>query len=306
MKILITAVGRRVQLVNHFKKYFEVIGVDCSEMAPASYFTDYFFVVPPCSDFGYKKAILDVCIKENIDIIVSVHDQECIILDDIRDELKKLGVVLMLPEKRVLDICNDKWQTYKFFMENGIDSPKSFLIPDEASARFPLFIKPRVGMGSQNSYKVDTEEELGFYYSHIFNPIIQQYVEGTEYTLDCICDNDGNVISIVPRLRMEVKAGEVQKSKAVKDEQIIQKGKEVCEKLKYMGPLTIQCFKTGTGEILFTEINPRMGGGVPLSIEAGVEYGRIFEDMVSGRKVKPIIGCFNELTMLRYDEAVFI
>jgi len=161
-------------------------------------------------------------------------------------------------------------------------------------------------MGSQHSYKISTKEELDFYYSRIHNPIIQSYIEGTEYTLDCICDNDSQVISVVPRMRIEVKAGEVQKSKTVNDMQIIQKGKEICEKLGYKGPLTIQCFKAGTGEILFTEINPRMGGGVPLTFEAGVEYGRIFADMVSGRKVEPIIGNFKELTMLRYDEAVFI
>jgi len=228
------------------------------------------------------------------------------VLDDIRNELRKLGVLLMLPDKKVLDICNDKLETYKFFVENGIDSPESCLKPNEVSSGFPLFIKPRVGMGSQHSYKISTKEELDFYYSRIHNPIIQSYIEGTEYTLDCICDNDSQVISVVPRMRIEVKAGEVQKSKTVNDMQIIQKGKEICEKLGYKGPLTIQCFKAGTGEILFTEINPRMGGGVPLTFEAGVEYGRIFADMVSGRKVEPIIGNFKELTMLRYDEAVFI
>jgi len=306
MRMLITAVGRRIQLVKHFKKHFEVIGADCSNLAPASHFVDCFFVVPPCSDLEYKKAIVDICIKENVDMVVSVHDQECMVLDDIREELKKLGVFLMLPDKRVLDICNDKWETYRFFIENGIDSPESFLKPDKVTSGFPLFIKPRVGMGSQNAYKIDTDEELEFHFSHIHNPIIQQYIEGTEYTLDCICDNDGQVISVVPRVRIEVKSGEVQKSRAVKNEQIIQKGKEVCEKLRYRGPLTIQCFKTVMGEVLFTEINPRMGGGVPLTFEAGVEYGRIFEDMVSRRKVEPIIGNFRELTMLRYDEAVFI
>lgn len=306
MKMLITAVGRRVQLVRHFKKYFEVVGADCSDLAPASYFTDCFYVVPACSDFRYKKAIVDICLKENVKLVVSVHDQECMVLDDIRYELEKLGVVLMLPDKRVLDICNDKWETHKFFVDNGIDSPESYLKPNEVSSSFPLFIKPRVGMGSQYSYKIDTEEELKFYCTYIHNPIIQKYIEGAEYTLDCICDNDGKVISVVPRLRMEVKSGEVQKTRTVKDEHIIQKGKEVCEKMGYRGPLTIQCFKTGTGEILFTEINPRMGGGVPLSFEAGVEYGRIFENMVSGRKVEPIIGRFKELTMLRYDEAVFV
>lgn len=306
MKMLITAVGRRVQLVRHFKKHFEVIGVDCSNIAPASYFTDSFFVVPSCLDPGYKKAILDICIKESIDLVVSVHDQECMVLDDIRDELEKLGVFLMLPGKRALDICNDKWKTYMFFAENGFDTPESFLEFSETAPVFPLFIKPRVGMGSQNSHKIATKEELDFYYSHIHNPIIQKYVEGVEYTLDCICDNDGSVICVVPRVRMEVKAGEVQKSRIVRDEKIIQKGKEVCEKLNYRGPLTIQCFKTEAGRIIFTEINPRMGGGVPLSFEAGVDYGRIFEDMVTGRKVEPIIGKFNELTMLRYDEAVFI
>ena len=53
------------------------------------------------------------------------------------------------------------------------------------------------------------------------NYIFQEYKQGDEYTVDVFIDKKGNVISIVPRLRIEVRAGEVNKAKTIKDKDII-------------------------------------------------------------------------------------
>ena len=74
---------------------------------------------------------------------------------------------------------------------------------------------------------------------------------------------------------------------------------------KAIGPMNIQCIVDNTDEIKFIEINPRFGGGVPLTFESGVDYGKIFDHMVSGKKIQPIIGEFEELIMLRFDDAVY-
>jgi carbamoyl-phosphate synthase large subunit len=161
-------------------------------------------------------------------------------------------------------------------------------------------------MGSQQAFKVNNTEELYFYFNRIKNPIVQEFVEGKEYTIDCICGMDGRPVSVVPRERLEVRAGEVSKSRTCKDAAIIDAAVDVCEKLGAIGPITIQCIKTAQGDIKFIEINPRVGGGVPLTFEAGVDYGTILKKMAMGEKVEPLIGQFKEITMLRYDEAVFI
>ncbi len=306
MKLLVTAIGKRVQLIKYFKKHFTVVGADCSKLAPASFYADHFCFISPCNNPGYVEGIIDICRKYEIDIILPLYEKEFYVLDSVRDKLKENGTFLMLSEKRVLDICSDKWETYQFFINNNISTPESFIDRSEVNMQFPMFIKPRRGMGSYNSFNVNDMEEFNFYYGRVPNPIIQERLTGIEYTMDCLSDPDGRAISVVPRERLEVRAGEVSKTRTVKDMELIEQTKFLLEKLGSIGPTTVQCFKTVDGEIKYTEINARVGGGVPLAMEAGIDYGKVFMDFINGRKSELQLGNFKELTMLRYDEAVFI
>lgn len=306
MKLLVTAIGKRVQLIKYLKRHFSVIGVDCSNLAPAAFHVDHFCMVPPCGSIGYKEEIIDLCRKHDIDILLPLYEEEFYVLDSVRDELGRNGTFLMLSDRRVLDICSDKWHTYQFFIRNNINTPASFIDRSEINLPFPLFIKPRRGMGSYNSFSVHNVEELDFYCTRMPDPIMQEKLSGTEYTMDCISDLEGKVISVVPRERLEVRAGEVSKTRTVKDMELIGQTTVILEKLGSIGPTTVQCFRTEEGKIKFTEINSRVGGGVPLAIEAGIDYGEVFMNLLRGNKIEIKQGDFKELTMLRYDEAVFI
>ncbi|ADK14067.1 hypothetical protein CLJU_c09990 [Clostridium ljungdahlii DSM 13528] len=78
------------------------------------------------------------------------------------------------------------------------------------------------------------------------------------------------------------------------------------ENIKVIGPYTIQCKVTEDDKIKYIEVNPRLGGGVPLTFKAGVDYGKYFNMMARGEEIEPVIGKFEEVTMIRYDEAIFI
>lgn len=312
MKVLFTAIGRRVQLIEHFKKYHRVTGVDIEELVPAKYFVDAFYKVPKWNDKDYIDNLLNICQKEKIDMLIPLFEREFTLLCENREKFNEIGTVLILSSKRIIEIFNDKWESYKFFMSNNIDTPMTYSKQELKDCNFPLIIKPTDGAGSKNVFKIKDEKELNFFIDYIENPIIQEFVEGTEYTIDVLCDLDGNVISIVPRQRIEVRAGEVSKGRTVKDMAIIERTLELCNKLKIdenikpIGPLTIQCIVDLKGNIKFIEVNPRFGGGVPLSFEAGVAYAELLRKMVKGEEILPIIGEFKELTMLRYDEAIYI
>ncbi len=312
MKVLFTAIGRRVQLIKHFKEYHRVIGVDIEELVPAKYFVDAFYKVPKWNDKDYLDVLLSICEKERVDMIIPLFEKEFISLCENRKKFNEVGTALILSDKKIIETFNDKWKSYKFFMSNNIDTPKTYNKQNLRDYSFPLIIKPTDGAGSKSVFKVNNDKELSFFIDYIENPIIQEYVEGTEYTIDVLCDLDGNAISIVPRQRIEVRAGEVSKGRTVKDMAIIERTLELCNKLKIdenikpIGPLTIQCIVDLKGNIKFIEVNPRFGGGVPLSFEAGVAYAELLRKMVKGEEILPIIGEFKELTMLRYDEAVYI
>ncbi|SCG81918.1 carbamoyl-phosphate synthase large subunit [Proteiniborus sp. DW1] len=317
MRILLTAIGKRVQLIKHLKKINYVVGVDSGDLAPAKFFVDSFFKVPPCNDKEYVNVILSICKNEKIDMLIPLYEKEFLILDSNRHKFKEVGTFLLLSDSSVLEICNDKWNTFNFFKENNINTPKTYLLEEikenqNITISYPVIIKPRDGMGSRGIFYANNRDELLHTISSLSGYIIQEKVEGTEYTLDIFCDFDGQVISIVPRQRLEVRAGEVSKSKAVKDIRLIDVALNLVNKLnsskgyKAIGPMNIQCIVDKNGEIKFIEINPRFGGGVPLSFEAGVDYGQILCDLISGKKIEPFIGGFEELTMLRFDDAVYI
>ena len=308
--ILITAIGKRVQLIKHLKQNFRIVGIDASILNPAKNFTDIFYQVPKYTQENYVEELMKICLKENVKMIIPLFEKEFLTLLKFKDEFENKGIKLLLSDKKVIEICNGKFYTYEFFKNWGIKTPKSYIIEELAGLQeFPLIIKPEDGMGSEGVYKVHNEKELLFFYKCVNNPIIQEFIQGTEYTVDVLCDFNGKVISVVPRERLEIRAGEVSKSRTVKNENIIKKTVELIEKLNkegvVIGPITVQCIVNETG-IYFIEINPRFGGGVPLSFEAGVDYGKYLSQMLERKEVKSIIGEFKEITMLRYDEAVFI
>lgn len=305
--ILITAIGKRVQLIKHLKKSFRVVGIDASVYNPASNFVDKFYKIPKFDEVGYIDSIINICKKENIKLLIPLYEKEFNLLCNYKSNLAEFGVKLLLSDSNIIDICNNKLNTYNFFKKHKILTP--IIYKDNVVQGFPMIVKPIDGMGSYEVYKVKNYKEMIFFKNYVQNSILQQFIEGIEYTVDVLCDFEGDIISIVPRQRIEVRAGEVVKSKTVKDKDIIAKTKEIIEALNkegnVIGPITIQCILNEKG-IYFIEINCRFGGGVPLTFEAGVNYGYYLSQMIDNKKQDNIIGKFKEIIMLRYDEAIFI
>ena len=150
----------------------------------------------------------------------------------------------------------------------------------------PAFIKPKDGSSSINAFRVETEEELKIYAGHVADYIVQPFVGGREYTIDIFCNWDGEPLSIVPRERLQVRAGEVSKSKICMDEIMIKEGKKLCEAYKPCGPLTVQLIRDSQGTDWFLEINPRYGGGAPLSMKAGARSAETVLRLLDGERVE--------------------
>ena len=172
-----------------------------------------------------------------------------------------------------LEICSvmfDKKKSEQWFVDNGIAIPKSYQPNDELE--FPIIIKPRRGSASQGIEIINSWEE----WKKVKYPgdyVIQHYIEDkTEYTVDCYVSQKGEIISVVPRERLVVAGGEVMNSKTLHDEQLEQQSRKILKTGNFRGPNTIQFIKDNkTGEVFVMEINPRLGGGVIASIEAGAD-----------------------------------
>lgn len=316
--ILFTSIGRRVWLVQHFGEVLsdlglerKLIGADMLLSAPAMHVVDRKHQVCSVTDENYIPQLLDICEKEDINLLIPLIDHELLGLAESKERFEEVGTTALISDPDVIRIAMDKYNTHKFLTENGFDAPEVIDV-DEALNRddieYPLLMKPARGSASIGVTKIESKDELGFFKDQIPNPILQEYLDGYEHTLDVLVDFDGKVRCVVPRKRLEVRAGEVSKGVTVKNEMIIETGKKVVEALKgALGPITVQGFLTGDGKFKLTEINPRFGGGHPLAIAAEADYPRWIIEMMLGRDPEiKLDGWENGVVMLRYDEAIFV
>lgn len=313
--ILILSAGRRVELIECFKKArkklkidSKIVAVDISDTASAIYFADCFYIIPRILEEGYIDALIEICNKEKISLIIPTIDTELLKLSKNREKIEKeTGAKVLLSDDDVIKICRNKHLSQKFFEENGFRVPRQITEDDlkKKNYKFPLFIKPFDGSSSYNAYKVNNEEELKFFRNYVENPIIQEFMSGVEYSVDVFADFDSNPITIVPRERIQTRSGEVSKGRIVKDREIIEDVKKLIGVLKPIGHITVQCMRTDDG-IKYIEINPRFGGGVPMSIEAGADSAENLYRLLAGEKL-----CYNEdyrdkITFTRFEKSIML
>ena len=136
--------------------------------------------------------------------------------------------------------------------------------------------------------------------------IVQPFIEGTEYTVDAFCDFEGNPVLITPRVRLAVRSGEVLKTKICQDKTIIAEMNKIIESFKPCGPITVQLIRDfKTGDDYFIEINPRYGGGAPLSMKAGADSSEVMLKLLSGQKIEYIEEAAEEGAIYsRFDQSI--
>lgn len=315
INVLILSAGRRVELVRCFKEARDSLGLkgkvlaaDISKTAPAIYHADNHRIIPKISSDEFIEAIITVCKEEKIDLIVPTIDTELEKLSNNKELIEvNTNAKVLVSREEVIKICRDKYSTQKFFESNGFEMPRLIDKKDieNKNYKFPLFIKPLNGSSSINTFKVNNLKELEFFLEYVPEPIVQEFIEGDEFTIDVFTDFNSNPITIVPRQRLATRGGEVAKGVTKKDREIIAEIKRIIEVLKPIGHITVQCMKTKNG-IKFIEINPRFGGGAPISIKAGANSPMNLYKLLLEEKLNYNEDYEENLLALRHDEAVFL
>lgn len=294
MNILFTSVGRRVELVQQFhqaadvlKTELKIIGVDISETAPALFFCDKARRICRINDPRYLEELLAICVEEQVQLVIPTIDTDLLLLAKHRRDFEEKGIRVLISAPDKVAICRDKNQTSRYFMSLGLSSPEA--VNDVALYRqgFPAFIKPKDGSSSINAYKVETEDELNTYAKHIGDYVIQPFVSGVEYTVDVLCGFEGRPIYVTSRKRLLVRSGEVIKTEINNDPQIVSEILALIDDFKPYGPITVQLIRNTTDDKdYFIEINPRFGGGSPLSMKAGADSAQALIKLMQGGNVE--------------------
>ena len=303
--VLFTCAGQRVDIVTAFKAAgATTVAADASPLAPALYHADRLAVVPAVEDPDYLRAVRHLVLTHRIDVIVPLHDLDQPKLAHARGELDAL---VLLPEAEVVELMADKYMAHRFFESRGIGSPPTWL-PDElpAAPPFPVLVKARRGYGSRDIYLARERDELEFFLKRTPVPsIVQATCEGSEFSIDVLCDLAGRCLNAIPRTMIESKGGESIKGATVDDAGLVDLGQTVAEALPVKGPAAIQCFREPDGTYRVTDTNPRFGGAFPLPLAAGGRYPELVLALVGGHRPPPRVGEFRAgVVMTRFPANV--
>lgn len=314
--ILVTSAGKRVELVKAIKNTaHDLLGSNVKiyttdmnpAMAPAGYVSDECIKVPRVTDESYPQILRDICYKYSVGLLIPTIDTELVLLSELYDEFKAQGTHIAISDITFIHQCRDKRLINKFFEQHDISIPTPV---DKYDPTFPCFAKPYDGSLSTNIHVLRGPEDLTKEISEDPKLMFMEYIDKNvykEFTVDMYYGIDGKVKSIVPRLRIEIRAGEINKGVTRKNSIIAYLRSRLGHLDGVRGVICLQLFyDEASGDIKAIEINPRFGGGYPLSYEAGANYIEyLIREYLLGHNLEYDESWKDNFLMLRYDAAIF-
>lgn len=313
--ILITSAGRRVELVQAFKNELATLlplsSLHAIDMKPnlsaACQVADYSNACPRVTSENYIDFLLDYCIKNNIGLVIPTIDTELLTLANYRDLFQQYNISICISDSNLIENCRDKRKTGIIFQEKNIRYPEIYL---KDQLKFPCFAKPYNGSCSIGAKPIQTLENLDDETFNNSDMIFMELIDKSysEYTIDAYYNRNSQLKCLVPRKRLEVRAGEI--SKGITCNNFMYN--DLIEKLAYLkgarGCLTIQFFvNEDEKKYIGLEINPRFGGGYPLSYAAKANYPLwLIREYLLHKSIDFFQNWEDNLLMLRYDAKILV
>jgi carbamoyl-phosphate synthase large subunit len=301
--ILLTAAGKRYDIVSCFARLTTTIVADASPLAPAQYAAQVRETVPRMDDPAYVPALAAICERHGVGAVLPLTDLDIEILARAREA----GTLpALVPSAEVAAATYDKYETHRLLGALGLPSPPTVLPEDDLSALdYPVMVKPRRGSGARSIHLARSEDEARFFIEYVAEPVmVQRAMSGPEISIDCLGDGDGRCLNAIPRTMLESRGGESIKGAVIDDAEMIALGRLVVEALGLRGPATIQVFRDPDAGLGITDVNARFGGAFPAPAYAalpGRTYPELIVAMAAGRTVEPHVGEFNAgMTFTRY------
>lgn len=316
MNIIITSAGQRVSLVRSFQTEIKLLGLESKVytadlnpiLAPACHVSYQSFEVPEVTDEEYIYKLLDLCTENNIKLVIPTIDTELMILSKSRSRFSDHGIHILVSDPSFIEKCRDKRKTNHLFLDHNIQVPKQYSVENLA---YPVFVKPCDGSRSEGIFIAKDESDITDEHLNNKKLMFMEYISNKQYdefTVDCYYDKYHDLKCVVPRQRLVVRAGEVNKALTRKNI-IVDKFKENLSKVPgARGCLTIQVFLDKKNQVMKgIEINPRFGGGYPLTYLSGANYTKwVIKEYLLNQEVDEFYDWQNNLLMLRYDAEVLV
>jgi carbamoyl-phosphate synthase large subunit len=319
VNIIVSSAGRRVDLMNCFRESLSELGIagriialDATPYSAAAQLADDFYLMPRCTDPNFIAEVQQICEKEEVHLVVPTLDTELPAYAAAREGFRNQGTEIAISSPETVAICYNKILTHEWLVAKGLPVPRQatphVVLENPRDWTLPLIVERIDGNGSLGVHAVTSFEELAALVSKSNGTIVREYIEGAEHTINVFVNHQGRCLCAVPQFRMEIRGGEVSKGVTVKNREMIELANTIVENMPgAYGALNVQCFSTASGDLKVIEINARFGGGYPLAHRAGAPITRwLIEEILGREPQEPVESWEDGLTMLRYDEAVFV
>lgn len=237
--------------------------------------------------------------KYRITMVLPFVDPAILVANHLK--VQESNVFVPVSSEEMCKTMFDKVLSAEWFEKYGVKHPDTYT---KDTISYPAIFKPRKGSASKGifvAYSVENHKDV-----NLDDYLVQQYIEGgKEYTVDCYVAQDGRVLSVVPRVRLETAGGEVVRSMTVRNEAIIKESRSILATKNLIGPVTLQFISNREEtEFYIMEINPRLGGGVVTSIGAGSGILNMLLDEYEGKRAEASDEWKENTIMTRYFKEV--
>lgn len=317
MNILISSAGRRVSLVRAFQKELKKIYPDAKVFAAdanpvlssACQIADGNFKVPRLNNDNYLSILIKECKQREISLLIPTIDTELLLLAQNKKVLKDNGIEAVISSEDFVQKCRDKREIHTFFDEKGVHRADEY---EKDNYSLPLFIKPTDGSRSVDTFLIKSKDDFIPYHFENEKLMFLKYIDHElhdEFTCDMYFDKNHQLKTVVPRKRIEVRDGEVYKA-VTSNNVLVPYLKDTLGHIEgARGCLTAQFFVHQTYDTIYgIEINPRFGGGYPLSYLAGANFPKwIIQEYMQNIEIEVDFNCWeNNLLMIRYDDEILV
>lgn len=316
MNILILSAGTRNKIVQYFVKTLngtgKVIATDMSNLAPAIYEADKYYIVPKMTAPEYLDVVLDICKKEEITGVLSLIDPELSLLAENREKFEAIGTTVIGSSYTLCEMSLDKFQMYSWLETHGYRCAKSYMDKeaffadvDAGVITYPVFVKPARGSASTSISKVYDRETVELLFAHEDGLMIQEFLDGQEIGADVYIDMVSHeVVSIFTKKKLKMRVGETDKAVSFKDEKLFALIERFVKDAGYNGQIDIDIFDVN-GEYYISEVNPRFGGGYPHAFESDADHMKLIVNNLEGNANECVIGQYENGTyMMKYNEVM--
>jgi len=262
-----------------------LVGVDTVAHSAGLFDCDVRYTVPRADDERFLGAIETICRAEGADVLAPVGHFELALFAAAAPGLRAAtGVRVISNSPAAVALASDKRASALAVARHGVAVPAVHDAASLAEVPLPVIVKPTVGAGSRGVTVIRERAQLVPALELAGNaPLVQDFVEGQEYTVDLVLSADGEVLAAAPRIRVEVRAGQSYKGVTVDDPEVQDAARRCVLALGLTGPGNVQLIKSSRdGRCYFIEVNPKFAAAMGLTIGAGLNIPLLYVKLALG------------------------